>query len=440
MNNRGNGIDKVDMKLNAMVASGKLAIANDISKEYWHRIKDLKINTDEYFNITQYAKYIGVTEEFDRVIKTFPDDESLIPAGFEPRLVSEDGKSISVDLRRNISYGCDGELRPTKVLLSADSANPYEVEPMKNVVANLTCNPAIIYDKFINDPSQNVGGVYKDRDEVITEIARILGPGADISVEVNDPFADESAIFDEIERFKEILSPYRLVVKIPHTGPLNKENVEAFKSGKFSMGYLDGSVQDNMYGINLASRLQEKGYRVNFTLMFEPYQAALSLQAKPYFINTFIRSRYQYNLQLKVLLAQYDTVPSAGILANIRNLMLQDDIITKQEAGNDSFVLERARWMVQYSNVGNEQGSDGLDSTRHSLRVLRNSNLPETRLILCSMDGHDMYPNIDKMLLEPEFSDMIHRVVVTAPPKYLSRYTSSPGVLTYQRLFLNAVK
>ncbi|MFR9063037.1 MAG: hypothetical protein ACLVJO_04295 [[Clostridium] scindens] len=38
----------------------------------------------------------------------------------------------------------------------------------------------------------------------------------------------------------------------------------------------------------------QNGYRVNFTLMFEPAQTALALQAKPYFISSFIRHRYMH--------------------------------------------------------------------------------------------------------------------------------------------------
>ena len=73
--------------------------------------------------------------------------------------------------------------------------------------SNLTCNPGIIYDLFINNPKANVGGQFKDRDEVMTEIGRILGPGCDISVELNDPFRkSDSEILEEAAHFKEMLS------------------------------------------------------------------------------------------------------------------------------------------------------------------------------------------------------------------------------------------
>ena len=100
------------------------------------------------------------------------------------------------------------------------------------MLANLTCNPGIIYDLFLNNPKANVGGAFKTRDEVMQEIGRILGPGCDISVELNDPFNKSDAeILEEAAKFKEMLSEYRVVIKVPHTGPVNKENVKELLSG-----------------------------------------------------------------------------------------------------------------------------------------------------------------------------------------------------------------
>ena len=86
------------------------------------------------------------------------------------------------------------------------------------------------------------------------------------------------------------------------------------------------------------------------------------------------------------------------------------------------------------------KGSDQLDSVRHNLRLLRNSNLPDTRLIICSMEGEENYPAIDKLLAEPEFSDVADRVIITAEPEYLAKFTTSPLVISYQRRFMNAAK
>jgi len=110
------------------------------------------------------------------------------PAGFKIQYLIEEDSVLRVDLVRDISYDKNCIKRPTKVLFSADSANPYEIEPVKNIIANLTCNPGIIYDLFINNPKANVGNKYKTRDEVMQEIGKILGPGCDISVELNNPF------------------------------------------------------------------------------------------------------------------------------------------------------------------------------------------------------------------------------------------------------------
>jgi hypothetical protein len=94
--------------------------------------------------------------------------------------------------------------------------------------------------------------------------------------------------------------------------------------------------------------------------------------------------------------------------------------------------------MLKYRNWDNHEGSDELDSVRHALRLLKTSHLDDTRLIICSMEGEDNYPAIDKLLVEPEFIDMADRVVITAEPEYLAKFTTTPQVVTYQRRFMNA--
>ena len=48
-----------------------------------------------------------------------------------------------------------------------------------------------MYDLFINNPKANVGNAFHTHDEVMTELGRILGPGCDISVELNNPFEED---------------------------------------------------------------------------------------------------------------------------------------------------------------------------------------------------------------------------------------------------------
>src|SRR5699024_5224469 len=123
-----------------------------------------------------------------------------------PEFVFAGDGSMRVDLKRDISYMANGQKRPTNVLYSANSANPFEVAAMKDMIANLTTNPQIIYDHFLNNPKANIGGKFKDRFEVLAELARIVGPGVDISVEVNNPFAPESELMEEIAHCEEILT------------------------------------------------------------------------------------------------------------------------------------------------------------------------------------------------------------------------------------------
>ena len=169
---------------------------------YVARIAELPLSLEEFRAISGMADYIGVTPEFKKVIQFFKVPEKETPAGFEIQLEVSSDRVLRANLKRNISYDKNGKKRPTNLLFSADSANPYEVAPVAGMLSNLTCNPGIIYDLFINNPKANVGNKFKNRDEVMTEIGRILGPGCDISVELNDPFGKSDAqILDEAAKF-----------------------------------------------------------------------------------------------------------------------------------------------------------------------------------------------------------------------------------------------
>ena len=354
----------------------------------------------------------------------------------------EAGGLLQADLVRDISYDADGERRPTNVLFSADSANPYEIAPAARLLSNLTCNPGIIYDLFLNNPKANIGGVFSDRDEVMTEIGRILGPGCDISVELNNPFeTDFAKILDEAERFREILSPWRMVIKVPHTGPVNPGNVHQLLTGdkRLYRHYLAPTTEDALRGHNLALKLHDHGFRVNFTLMFEPYQTQLALQARPYFINSFIRHRILQSTKMRSLLDAHAASGDDSLLVQLRDYMINTDYLAAGRAACDLCEVRRlAEQILSYRQVDAAEGSDGLDAVRHNLRVLRQANLTDTRLIICSMEGEANYPDIDRLLASDEFSDMNQRVVITAEPGYLARFTSTSQVVSYQRRFMNA--
>jgi len=190
------------------------------------RIERILISQEQFALLQPIVTYIGVTDRFIDILRTFPTPAGHLPAGFrvEPELRANG--LLEVDLVRDIAYGPDGELRPTTLIFSADTVDPIEVAPIAPLLGNLTCNPGIVYDLFINNPNANVGGHFETRDEVIRELGRVLGPGCDMSVELNNPFeADFGKLLEEAETFREILTPYRIVIKVPHMGPINADNV-----------------------------------------------------------------------------------------------------------------------------------------------------------------------------------------------------------------------
>lgn len=432
-----------DAPITTLATIGSLGLEVSRGEEpYVERVLAHPIELDQFRELHPLARHLGVTPGFRAVVDHFRTPAGHTPAGFRIELRLQADGLVQADLARDIAYDSDGRLRPTDVLLSADSANPYEVAPVAPLIANLTCNPGIIYDLFINDPKANVGGLFGTREEVMTEIGRILGPGCDISVELNNPFErDFSVLLEEAERFREILTPWRVVIKVPHTGPVSPENHEQLLNGdkRLSNRYWEPATADAFRAHSLALALREHGFRVNFTLMFEPYQALLALQARPYFINAFIRGRLAQTRRIQGLLEGYDASSDPELLATLRSYLVSTDYLSPDDANLDlAEVRRRAQVLVDYRRFTEHEGADGLDTVRHNLRVLRQANLPDTRLIICSVDGDHNYPDIDRLLTEPEFADMTRRIVLTAEPRYLARFTSANQVISYHRRFLNA--
>lgn len=411
---------------------------------YTRRVLDQPLTSTAFTELSSIARHLGVTAEFKAVIDYFTPPQGHTPPGFRIGWNVEAGGLLEADLIRDIAYDADGALRPTNLLFSADSANPYEIAPVAGLVANLTCNPGIIYDLFLKNPDANVGGLFKDRDEVMAEIGRVLGPGCDISVELNNPFEpDFGRILAEVEKFRDMLSRWRVVIKVPHTGPVNADNVVQLLSGDTHLDrrWWQPATADAFRGHNLALRLREHGFRVNFTLMFEPHQAQLALQARPYFINAFIRHRLLQSTRLADLLDDYAATQDPDVLGSLRRYLIEADYLASSDTGYDLEECRRmAEQIVAYRQVRAPEGADGLDAVRHHLRALRSANLPDTRLIVCSMEGPRNFPDIDRLLASDEFADMSRRVVLTAEPGYLARFASANQVVGYQRRFMTAAQ
>ena len=176
---------------------------------------------------------------------------------------------------------------------------------------------------------------------------------------MNNPFEkDFDKILEECEQFKEILSEYRVVIKVPHTGPVNTDNVnELLENDKlFSLRYNQPATADALHGHNLALKLREHGYRINYTLMFEPYQTAMALQAKPYFINSFIRHRLKQTEYFKKNLDLYAVTEDRKYLEDIRSFMVANDYLNKNETGRDLLdVYKMAKDIIEYRNYNNRR-------------------------------------------------------------------------------------
>ena len=412
-------------------------------EDFVHRVLEMPIAESDYWKLRGHIQYVGVTDRFKDVMKTFPTEVGT-PAGFRRELQMASDGVLRVDLVRDIAYDKNGERRPTNVLFSADSANPYEVAPISPFLSKMPCNAGIIYALFISNPRANVGNTYKSRDEVMEEIGRILGTGCDISVELNNPFEkDFNVILEEAEKFREMFSEYRVVIKVPHTGAVTPENVEQLLSGDKTLEATFNNVQtcEALRGHALTLKLHQLGFRINFTLMFEPYQTLFALQARPYFINSFIRHRFMQTRDIKANLDAYQATGNVKFLEDLRALFLKNDYYAPSQANTDLLTVKKyGEDIVKYRQYEGEEGADGLDGFRHNLRVLRNCNMPDTRLIICSMEGDYNYPDIDRVLASEEFRDMNDRVVITAEPNYIARFTSTNQVTSYQRRFMNAAQ
>ena len=178
---------------------------------------------------------------------------------------------------------------------------------------------------------------------------------------------------------------------------------------------------------------------MNFTLMYEPYQTQLALQARPAFINSFIMFRQTQSEQMLSFTRAYEVTGDTLYLEQLRDYMVKNDYLSALETGCDlHLAYSRAKELLKYRGYTAEQHSDGLDGIRHNLRALKAANLPDTRLIICNFQSEYTYPYVDRMLMEPEFADMTQRVVVTAPPSLLGEYTTNAIVTQFHRRFMNA--
>src|SRR5512147_2742180 len=98
-------------------------------EKYLAHVLDQPLSLDVYARLKEVARAFGVTKSFRSVIDTFKVPSQETPAGFRIEFVLDPDAVVRADLVRDISCDKNGQKRPTRVLFSADSANPYEIAP-----------------------------------------------------------------------------------------------------------------------------------------------------------------------------------------------------------------------------------------------------------------------------------------------------------------------
>ena len=126
----------VNYSLASLVGGEIQIVSND--EGYVRRALHQNISLEEYEFLLKRIRYIGVSDRFRDVIDLFKVPEGETPAGFKIEYNMKENQILEIDLVRNISYDKNGLRRPTKFIYSADTANPYEVEPIKHLIGNLT--------------------------------------------------------------------------------------------------------------------------------------------------------------------------------------------------------------------------------------------------------------------------------------------------------------
>ena len=102
-------LEETNCTIGALVGSGQLAVAEGTETELYERIRNTKLSLKDFLASAGYIKYVGVTDEFRKVLKTFPVPEGETPAGFRKELIFGDDGCLRVDLVRDIAFEKNGE-------------------------------------------------------------------------------------------------------------------------------------------------------------------------------------------------------------------------------------------------------------------------------------------------------------------------------------------
>jgi hypothetical protein len=154
-----------------------------------------------------------------------------------------------------------------------------------------------------------------------------------------------------------------------------------------------------------------------------------------------VRHRIKQSEALLGYVGAYQASGDEKELIALRDFLLSNDYLASGDTDYDlGKCLNMAETILRYRKFDDTVTCDGLDGVRRNLRALRQSNIDSTKLIICSMEGDRNYPEIDNLTAEPEFADMLDKLIITAEPGYLARFASTTQVVSYQRRFMNAAQ
>ena len=78
------------------------------------------------------------------------------------------------------------------------------------------------------------------------------------------------------------------------------------------------------------------------------------------------------------MLAFYEISKDPKHLEDLRTMMLGADLLSKNETNADLLKVKQfAEDLIKYRKIDEHEGSDGLDSARHNLRLLKQQLPPE---------------------------------------------------------------
>lgn len=72
-------------------------------EDFVHRVLEMPIAESDYWKLRGHIQYVGVTDRFKDVMKTFPTEVGT-PAGFRRELQMASDGVLRVDLVRDIAY------------------------------------------------------------------------------------------------------------------------------------------------------------------------------------------------------------------------------------------------------------------------------------------------------------------------------------------------